>query len=85
MKHGLANESVASTEYVSLLITQPVTVKLVKPVSKSHPFLEALLDPIIINADNLETLEVKIICLPSKLHQSINDVLKDKKIFFGKG
>ena len=85
MKHGLANESVASTEYVSLLITQPVTVKLVKPVSKSPPFLEALLDPIIINADNLETLEVKIICLPSKLHQSINDVLKDKKIFFGKG
>ena len=85
MKHGLANESVASTEYVSLLITQSVTVKLVKPVSKSHPFLEALLDPIIINADNPETLEVKINCLPSKLHQSINDVLKDKKIFFGKG
>ena len=31
MKHGIANESVALTEYVSLLTTHLVTVNLVQP------------------------------------------------------
>ena len=57
-KHGIANESVALTEYVTLLTSQSVTVNLVQPgliLSKSHPFLGASLDTIVTNVENLET------------------------------
>ena len=63
MKHGIANESVALTEYVTLLTCQSVTVNLVQPglvLSKSHPFLGASLDSIVTNVDNLEMREVEI-------------------------
>ena len=47
MKHGIANESAALTEYVTLLTTQSVRVNLVQPghsLSKSHPFFGASLN-----------------------------------------
>ena len=47
LKHGIANESVALTEYVTLLTSQSLTVNLVQSgviLSKSHPFLEVSLD-----------------------------------------
>ena len=47
MKHGIARESVALTEYICLLTTELVTINLVQPgliLSKSHPFLVASLD-----------------------------------------
>ena len=46
---------------------------------KSYPFLRASRDSIVTNADNLEAWGVEIKCSSSKLDQSINDVLKDKK------
>ena len=87
MKHGIANESVALTEYVTLLTSQSVTVNLIQPgliLSKSHPFLGASLDSVVTNVDNLETWGVEIKCPSSKLDQSINDVLKDKKFYLEK-
>ena len=47
MKHGIANESAALTEYVTLLRTQSVRVNFVQSgliLSKSHPFFGASLD-----------------------------------------
>ena len=82
MKHGIANESAALTENVTLSTTQSVRVNFVQSgliLSKSHPFLGASLDSIVTNVDNLETWEVEIKCSSSKLYHSINDVLKDKK------
>ena len=87
MKHGIANESVALTEHVTLLISQPVTVNLFQPgfiLSKSHPFLGASLDSVVINVENLQIWGVQIKCPSSKLDQSINDVLKDKKLYLEK-
>ena len=83
VKHGIANESVPLAEYVTLLTSQSVTVKLVQPgliLPKSHHFLGASLDSIVTNADNLETWGVEIKCPSSKLDQSIS-VLKDKKFY----
>ena len=63
MKHDIANEMVALSEYVTLLTTQSVTVNLVQPgfiLSKSHPFLGASLESILTNVDNLETWGVEI-------------------------
>ena len=66
MRHGIANESVALTEYVSLLKTQSVTVNLIQPgliLSKSHFFLGASLDCAVTNIDMgryLETWGVEI-------------------------
>ena len=87
LKNGLANESVALTEYVTFLISQSVTVNLFQPgriLSKSHPFLRASLDSIVTNVDNLETRGVENKCPSSKLDQSINDFLKDKKFYLEK-
>ena len=70
MKHAIANESVALREYVTLLTSQSVAVNLVQPgliLSKSHPFLGALLDSIVTKVDNLETWGVEIKCPSSKL------------------
>ena len=53
-------------------------------LSKSHPFLGATRDSIITNVDNLETWGVEIKCPSSKLDQSINDVLEDKKFYLKK-
>ena len=53
-------------------------------LSKSHPFLGASLDSIVTNVDNLETWGVEIKCPSSKLDQSVNDVLKDKKFYLEK-
>ena len=47
MKHGIANESAALTEYVTLLTTQSVRVNFVQSgliLSKSHPFFGASVD-----------------------------------------
>ena len=47
MKHGIANESVALTEYATLLTSQSLTLNLVQSgviLSKSHPFLGVSLD-----------------------------------------
>ena len=63
MKHDIANEMVALSEYVTLLTTQSVTVNLVQPgftLSKSHPFLGASRESILTNVDNLETWGVEI-------------------------
>ena len=82
MKHGIANKSVALTDYISLLVTQSVTKNLVQPepiFSMSHPFLRASLGSTMTNVDNLETWWVEIKCPSSKLDRSINDILKDKK------
>ena len=79
-------QSVALTEYGSLLTTQLVTVNLVQPeliLSNSHAFLGASLDSIITNVGNLETWGVEIKIPSSILDQSINDVL-GKKILLGK-
>ena len=54
MKHGIANESVPLTEYVTLLTSQSVTVNLVQPgliLWKSHPFPQASHDSIVTNVD----------------------------------
>ena len=62
MKHGIANESVTLTEYVTLLTSQSVTVNLFQSgliLSKSHPFLGASLDSIVTNVDNLKTWGVE--------------------------
>ena len=70
MKHGIANESVPLTEYVTLLTSQSVTVNLVQPgliLSKSHPFFGASLDSVVTNVDNLETWGLEIKCPSSKL------------------
>ena len=67
-----------------LLTTQSITINLVQPgliLSKSHPFLGASLDSIVTNVDIFETWGVEIECPSSKLGQSINDVLKDKKLY----
>ena len=67
-----------------LLTTQSITINLVQPgliLSKSHPFLGASLDSIVTNVDIFETWGVEIECPSSKLGQSINDVLKDKKFY----
>ena len=81
VKHGIANESVALTEYVSLLTTQSsVAVNLVQPVlilSKSHPVVGASLDSVLTNVDNLEIWGVEIKCPSSKLDRSINEILED--------
>ena len=53
-------------------------------LSKSYAFFEASLDSIVTNVNNLETWGVKIKCPSSKLDQSINDVLKDKKFHLEK-
>ena len=63
IKHDIANEMVALSEYVTLLTTQSVTVNLVQPgftLSKSHPFLGASRESILTNVDNLETWRVEI-------------------------
>ena len=63
MKHGVANESVALTEYVTLLTSQSVTLSSFQPgliLSKSHPFLWASIDSIVTNIDNYKTWGVKI-------------------------
>ena len=70
MKHGIANEIVALTEYLYSLTTQSVTINLVQPgliLSKSHPFPGASLDSIVKNVDNFETWGVEIKCPLLKL------------------
>ena len=87
MKHGIANESVVLTEYVSLVTTKSVIVNLVQPgliLPKWHPFLGASLDSTVTNVNNVETWGVEI-SPSSKLDRSINDVLKDKKFYLEKG
>ena len=87
MNYSIANENVALTEYVTLLTSQSVAINVVRLgliLSKSHAFLGASLDYIVTNLDNLETWGVKIKCPSSKLVQSINDVLKDKKFHLEK-
>ena len=72
-----------NSQHLTLLTSQSVTVNLVQPgliLSKSHPFLGASLDSIVINVDNLETWGVEIKCPSSKLNEGIN-VLKDKKFY----
>ena len=79
-------QSIALTEYGSLLTTQLVTVNLVQPkliLSNSHAFLGVSLDSIITNIGNLETWGVEIKIPSSILDESINDVL-GKKILLGK-
>ena len=83
VKHGIASESIALTEYEFLLTTKSVTENLIQSgliLSKSHPFVRALLDSIVTNVDNLETWGMEIKCPSSKLDQSI-DVLEDKKLY----
>ena len=87
MNYSIANENVALTEYVTLLTSQSVAINVVRLgliLSKSHAFLGSSLDYIVTNLDNLETWGVKIKCPSSKLVQSINDVLKDKKFHLEK-
>ena len=79
-------QSIALTEYGSLLTPQLVTVNLVQPkliLSNSHAFLGVSLDSIITNIGNLETWGVEIKIPSSILDESINDVL-GKKILLGK-
>ena len=74
MRYRITNESVALTEYVTLLTTQSVAVNLVQPgriLSKSHPFLGASFDSIVTNVDNLETWGVEI----NLSHQNLIKVL----------
>ena len=66
MKHGIANEqSIALTEYGTLLTSQSVTANLVQPgliSSKSYPFLKASRNSIVTNVDNREVWGVEIKC-----------------------
>ena len=65
VKHGIANGSVVLTEYVSLLATQSGTENLIQSgriLSKSLPFVRALLESIIPNVDNLENWGMETKC-----------------------
>ena len=65
MKHGIAKESVALTEYVCLLTTELVTINLVQPglFYQSHIlFLRHHLTLIVMIVDNLGTLGIEIRC-----------------------
>ena len=84
VKHGIANGSVVLTEYVSLLATQSGTENLIQSgriLSKPLLFVRALLESIITNVDNLENWGMETKCSSSKLDKTINDVLKDKKVY----
>ena len=85
MKHGVVK--CCFNRVLTLLTSQSVTVNLVQPgriLSKSHPFLGASLDSIVTNVRNLETWALEVKCPSSKLDQSINDVLKDRKFYLEK-
>ena len=84
MNYGIANENIALTEYVTLLIsynkcgsTRTYFIKVLCFFLGHHLTL-------VTNVNNLETWGVKIKCPSSKLDQSINDVLKDKKFHLEK-
>ena len=53
-------------------------------LSKLYPFLGTSLDCIVTNVDSLDTWGVRIKYPSSKLDQSINDVLRDKKFYLEK-
>ena len=52
-------------------------------LSTSHPFLWASLDSVVTNVE-WKTWGVEVKCFLSKLDQSINDVLEDKKFYLEK-